>query len=563
MAKENLSKWGHGVLVLSLLFVGLTVAALFLSRIMAKDFVVHGVYIKGNDLSGMTYDEASDVVIQSSDELFDQRLVLKLNDLTRSVSLDEIGVRFDKQETFNRIFDVSYGQDLSWHIRTRFLGMTGKQVNVKPVIEIDKKEFVKGVRDLFPEVQSPRDARIVVDAGGEITVYGHQFGMAVDYDEAYEKLKLELESGEIDDIDLGFRLLRVNYLESEAKDDAEILKAILGKEIVLKDSEIGFEKTFVVTADWLNVYKGQIDFADNFLVRLIKQDIEPEIGEIKQDIEIVKLPDSDVGYVEVKGKLIDGRMVKVSDTIDNISLALSAGKAEAELEIIETKGSVINKTGEDMGDLEFLARGRSNFQGSTAGRAFNVRKGIDEKMNDIVIAPGATFSFNEFLGPVTYRAGWQAALAIFNGKDLEPVPGGGLCQVSTTVYRAALNAGLEIAEQRNHSLYVHYYRDYGNGLDATIYPGQQDLKFVNNTGEYLFLRSWTDGDNAYVDFYGTDDGREVELIGPIYKGEVPEEYADELVLGNTQIAWIYKVKMPDGSTTEKILKSSYRNSIMR
>lgn len=563
MAKENLSKWGHGVLVLSLLFVGLTVAGLFLSRIMAKEFVVHGVYIKGNDLSGMTYDEASDVVIQSSDELFDQRLVLKLNDLTRSVSLDEIGVRFDKQETFNRIFDVSYGQDLSWHIRTRFLGMTGKQVNIKPVIEIDKKEFVKGVRDLFPEVQSPRDARIVVDAGGEITVYGHQFGMAVDYDEAYEKLKLELESGEIDDIDLGFRLLRVNYLESEAKDDAEILKAILGKEIVLKDSEIGFEKTFVVTADWLNVYKGQIDFADNFLAALIKQDIEPEIGEIKQDIEIVKLPESEVGYAEVKGEVIDGRMVKVSDTIDNISLALSAGKAEAELEIIETKGAVVNKTGEDLGDLKFLTRGRSNFQGSTAGRAFNVRKGIDEKMNDIVIAPGATFSFNEFLGPVTYAAGWKDALAIFNGKDLEPVPGGGLCQVSTTVYRAALNAGLEIAEQRNHSLYVHYYREYGNGLDATIYPGQQDLKFVNNTGEYLFLRSWTDGDDAYVDFYGTDDGREVELIGPIYKGEVPEEYADELVLGSTQIAWIYKVKMPDGSTTEKILKSSYRNAIMR
>jgi vancomycin resistance protein YoaR len=91
-----------------------------------------------------------------------------------------------------------------------------------------------------------------------------------------------------------------------------------------------------------------------------------------------------------------------------------------------------------------LSTGRSNFKGSGAGRKSNVRKALNERVNNIFVPAGAVFSFNDTLGTVSTGNGWQMALTIFDGVDLRPAPGGGICQASTTVYRAALAAGFPI-----------------------------------------------------------------------------------------------------------------------
>jgi vancomycin resistance protein YoaR len=180
----------------------------------------------------------------------------------------------------------------------------------------------------------------------------------------------------------------------------------------------------------------------------------------------------------------------------------------------DVEGRIINNTGIDLGPLDYLTEGKSSFWGSSPEREFNIKKALNERFNGIIIPPGAEFSYVEFLGEIEY-AGWKKAYAIFKGTQLEPTPAGGVCQVSTTVDRAALNAALDITEHRSHSLYVIYYQHFGDGLDATVYPGEQDFKFVNNTPNYLLMVAQEEGfKEAVIRFYGEDDGRSTELYGP-------------------------------------------------
>ncbi len=211
------------------------------------------------------------------------------------------------------------------------------------------------------------------------------------------------------------------------------------------------------------------------------------------------------------------------------------------------------------GTLTLLASGQSNFKGSGEGRKWNVRKAINEQVHNIVIPEGAEFSFNSALGGrVDLGTGWKLALTIFNGKDLKMFPGGGICQASTTVYRAVLRAGFPILKQKSHSLYVTYYEKYGVGLDATIFPGQQDLTFVNDTPGPIVIQSYSRDDEAFVHIFGIDDHRSVVMSGPYFSSTAPN---DLLVNGHTvrrnEIAWKRSVRLPSGERSDEVFAARY------
>ena len=246
-------------------------------------------------------------------------------------------------------------------------------------------------------------------------------------------------------------------------------------------------------------------------------------------------------------------------TEEMISGALALGETSTKGVMRDVEGKIINKTGKDLGPLDFLAEGKSSFWGSSPEREFNIKKAVNERFNGILIPPGAEFSYVEHLGEIEY-AGWKQAMAIFKGTQLEPTPAGGVCQVSTTVYRAALNAGLEITEHRTHSLYVIYYQHFGDGLDATIFPGEQDFKFVNNTPNYMLMVAQEEGfKEAVIRFYGEDDGRSTELYGPYTASTQTEEVKVGMgaPLGIGQIAWKYVITNTDGTVETKWLLSDY------
>jgi vancomycin resistance protein YoaR len=154
------------------------------------------------------------------------------------------------------------------------------------------------------------------------------------------------------------------------------------------------------------------------------------------------------------------------------------------------------------------------------------------KFNGLIIKPGETFSFDDNLGAVDGSTGYKLELVI-KAEGTIPEFGGGVCQVSSTMFKAALLAGFPIVERAPHSYAVGYYAQVdGYGLDSTIYPGVRDLKFVNDSGNNVLIQTFIDGDDAYINFFGTGDGRQVKLEN-YWRGNFRSAGGTELIPTNT------------------------------
>lgn len=242
----------------------------------------------------------------------------------------------------------------------------------------------------------------------------------------------------------------------------------------------------------------------------------------------------------------------------DIADAFEDGETGIEFDVTYENAKVFH----DGGYWELLGMGRSEFSTSPWGRKANVRKAINQHLHGMLIKPGETFSFNATLGgPVSKSNGWHDSLIIVNGGELEPAPGGGICQAATTLYRAIVMSGLPIVVRKPHSLYVHYYERFGLGLDATVFPKRQDLTFTNDTGDTVLIQAYTVGDEAVVKLFGRRDGRSITMDGPYFGSTAP---ADMLVNGravrSNEIVWRYTVNKPTGSET-KLIVSGYNKGV--
>src|SRR5680860_200968 len=176
----------------------------------------------------------------------------------------------------------------------------------------------------------------------------------------------------------------------------------------------------------------------------------------------------------------------------------------------------------DMGIKEKIGSGTSLFQHSISGRIFNIALAA-ARINGVLVAPGEVFSFNKTLGDVSSFTGYKQAYVILGGRTVLG-DGGGVCQVSTTLFRAILDAGLPIVERQAHAYRVGYYeQDSPPGLDATVYSPSPDLKFKNDTDNYILIQSFVDPNVLRLTFvlYGTKDGREVSMTKPVITSQTP------------------------------------------
>ncbi len=188
----------------------------------------------------------------------------------------------------------------------------------------------------------------------------------------------------------------------------------------------------------------------------------------------------------------------------------------------------------NLGIKELIGEGNSLFQHSIINRVYNVTLATT-RLNGILVAPNEVFSFNKALGDVSAFTGYQQAYVIENGRTVLG-DGGGVCQVSTTLFRAVLNAGLPIIERHAHAYRVGYYeQDSPPGIDATVYSPSVDFRFKNDTGKYILIQTSINPDIEQLTFslYGTSDGRSVTLTKPIVTDEVPpppDVYQDDPTL---------------------------------
>jgi len=206
-----------------------------------------------------------------------------------------------------------------------------------------------------------------------------------------------------------------------------------------------------------------------------------------------------------------GYELSIAASAEKIASAVENMETKVALEFIETPPPITQESIDNLGITALLARGESNFAGSPSSRRHNIKVGSD-KFQGLLIAPNEVFSFNTNLGPVNATTGYLPELVIKQNQTV-PEYGGGLCQVSTTLFRAAIYAGLEITKRSNHSYPVIYYGT--PGFDATIYPPNPDLAFRNNTPGHILIQHKIEGSNLIFELYGEDDGRQTEVVGPI------------------------------------------------
>lgn len=213
------------------------------------------------------------------------------------------------------------------------------------------------------------------------------------------------------------------------------------------------------------------------------------------------------------------------------------------------------------GITNFYASGASNFYGSSKARVTNIQVGANNFVDRLVEGP--VFSFNQVIGPINKQSGYVSGLVIVGDKTASGV-GGGICQVSTTVFRTLFGAGLPIIERHNHSYQVRYYTP--QGLDATIYQPSHDLKFKNNTGGPLWFQATIDPKhlNLIISVFGRARNYEVLIESPRELSSQPSPpnqniYDRTLPAGKkVQVEWAAK-----GSVVEVVRKLMRGNQILR
>ncbi len=281
--------------------------------------------------------------------------------------------------------------------------------------------------------------------------------------------------------------------------------------------------------------------------------IAPYMYRAKEDI-IIK---SENGKPVVEGIAKDGYYLDVPKTIKAINSAIihneldTSGHYAVPLEVAYLKGGVSNPNNE-FGISDVLATGVTDFFGSPENRKFNINHASPSFQN-VIIEPGKKFSFIRQMGKVDSTTGYEKELVIINGDSTEPQYGGGMCQVSSTLFRTAFFAGLKIIKRSNHSFEVKYYLP--SGLDATVADFGPDLVFENDTKNLILMQNLVDlkRTKMYFKLFGKNDGRKIRFEGPNDDGPVGEKNE------HYRITWYRYIEFPDGKSRTDKFMSVYRN----
>jgi vancomycin resistance protein YoaR len=250
---------------------------------------------------------------------------------------------------------------------------------------------------------------------------------------------------------------------------------------------------------------------------------------------------------------VNGEQLDPEATAEAITVASLEPTDRTVKVVVKTKEpDLTTAEAEDMGIKDVLASYTTAYTGS-GNRQVNVRITTKYATN-VFLAPGEEYNFDKQIGPRTTARGYKLAPGIVGPNTLEDVLGGGICQVSTTMFNAVFDAGLKVTERHNHSIYISHYP---KGRDATVTGGGKNLRFVNDTAKYIWIRGTSTGVKTTITIYGTDDGRKVEWsVGEFYGlvGKSTVSVTDPSML-------VGKTKVIDEGQTGRSLKT-YRKVIM-
>ncbi|MFA6528113.1 MAG: VanW family protein [Candidatus Gracilibacteria bacterium] len=580
--------------------IAITVSAsLYIMSQKYGGMVYPGTYIAGIEIGSELKESAFATVEEALNNFLAKPVVIIANGNVSEFAPADLGISFDYEKTKELIPVIGEYYGL---IKTIKL-LNGKD-NIEPVVLVDEEKLHSTLSILSVESKAQNAYLSLDTATNEVSIIPENSGQEIDWEIFLQDINDKFAALNEDQITLTVNKLDPTVSSSDLEPFKDQAKDILTRsveiyygseswtfsatensnlmsfgtedlldfpasgitnpiEIIWPDEESVDNSDFVSTE--LRVVIDETGL-DEYVMQLINAEVETPAQEVSITMD-------DAGVITFEGSASDGTGVDKKALKEMLELALSNGIQEIDLPIKTTKGGVkVSQNLADMGVNDLIAVGYTDFSGSPYNRNLNIGVGLS-KFNGMLVEPGETFSFIENLGAVDAASGYYKELVITNN-ETKPEYGGGLCQVSSTMYRAILYGGLPVVARTEHSYAVSYYAyPSGYGLDATIYQPSPDLKFLNDTGSYILIQAYSEDTSAYFKFYGTDDGRTVIMDGPYYSNRVgaPADvitYTTALAPGETQkkdsahngfdATWYRTIISGDGTETKETIFSHYQ-----
>lgn len=549
--------------------LALTGMAVFLfsvnSGYLSKRFIWN-TRIANQNIGGMTVSEARAALQEYVNTILAQDVVLSTGTGDFVVSSSALGTEFNLETVLNEAFKKGHANEFWPNQKARFASLFGTEL-FELSFTVNEERFNNQIISKIPELKKnrPRDAKVFLSNEKFITT-ADSGGLGFDEYETQNEYKKQLKQGAIPRLRINIQPKNADIDLVMARNAARIAWNVSRRFLIMKYSYDGYNYdswslSLREIRDWFEFKKEKTYGNYNLAVVLnneklrkhLSRRIAPYMYMAKEDIVIKNAN----GQVAVDGVAKDGYYLDLRNSVNTINEHIqyekidTSGNVIVMLSVAHLTGGVANPDNEfNISDV--LATGVTDFFGSPENRKFNI-KHASSRFHNIVLHPGERFSFIKYMGKIDSVGGFAKELVIVNGDSTEPQYGGGICQISSTLFRTIFFAGLKVIARASHSFEVKYYRPAG--LDATVFDPHPNLIFENDTKNLLLIQNYVDlkRTKMYFKFFGKNDGRRLRFEGPTVKdsvGELKEHY---------RVTWVRYIEYADGTTDSEKFHSVYKN----
>lgn len=525
-----------------------------------------GVQVAGINIGGMTRAQGLQELSQHLSDYPAPAVSLQLGEQQWPIPTDQLAVQSDLLSAVNQAYLV--GREGTWvqRMTDQVIALLGR-ANIEPSVTFNSDALRQALGTIATQVRQPsRPARQI----GEVNLPA-EAGLDVDVEGTLNSLLATLqEQTSAALVRTPLQVVELAPASAVAPTSASEMAAPapLLTPLQLRDARYGIQLALdPVVLGKIVVQRDPIRIDETVLRQQLttwaqQLDITPQDARLRFNAA--------TGGITVMQQSQVGRQLDIEATLASVRDALTNGGTQATLAIAEVPPAVDMNRIAEMGIRELVASGTTYFKGSSAARVHNIEVAA-EQFEGLVIAPGGIFSFNEGVEDISSANGFEDSLIIWGDQTATGV-GGGVCQVSTTVFRAAYNAGLPIVERYNHGYVVDWYGE--PGLDATIFTPSVDFRFRNDTGAHLLIEPVVDSANGIMTFnlYGTKLNRQVTVGAPVtseIKEAPPAEYRVDEALApgqQKQVEWqqrgmtvnVTRTIVENGTTRTDTISSHYQ-----
>lgn len=496
-----------------------------------------GLRVAGLHLGGMTASQASRALAEAWQDYIHQKIVFSYQDQERVLEVRQIPVKFNLEATLQKAWQIgrekSFWLNLSQKLQA-LIGLTRLPWNVT-LLKKDLEGFIQ--KYLASWDNPPIEAKVILQKE-RFQASPSQPGEIIARSDLTKKILDNIFWRKTQEITISkvsafpkittFQAQQAARKANQILDQAPFALVHSGQSFPIPAPQISQWLEFIPQEEKLQVtlnQKALEDFLIQLAPSLAQQPFNARLRFQKNQVIVVQ--PSQIG-----------QSLDVETTLKALKKNILSGIQETAAFVSQIPAPVRE---DNLGQLKLetlLGVGESNFGGSPSSRVHNIKVGA-EKFNGLLVSPGEEFSFNEILGQVGPQEGYLPELVIKEDKTI-PEYGGGLCQISTTLFRAALKAGMKITERYPHSYPVRYYSP--QGFDATVYPPQPDLRFINNTPGHILIQSEVSGNFLRFFIFGPKQEKIVKIKGPKVLKLRPEDQESGFILKTVITQEIYDSK---------------------